>query len=277
MRYLKNFGLLLIVTSTLAACQIDDSENSSDAVSKETNVAASNEETNANADTDKEQPAEADTPDDEPGEIEDVDESGIEDEKLTDIVVETEEVESYKAELNMSAAMDNMEPRELNAEVLYIKSDPPQLLLRSFNEDHMISKEGKIYYNNGASWIDISDSVDTNLLYNVTYDEAVASFAEIAPHMEQEEQEDEIIYTYSGDNDNVYKTIESLVQVNFGEMQVESVNSTVEVIANEDNNLIEEIKFEADGTDTEGTFELDGTVSFTEFNEVDEIEFPEME
>ena len=37
MRYLKNFGLLLIVTSTLAACQMDDFENDSDVISNDTN------------------------------------------------------------------------------------------------------------------------------------------------------------------------------------------------------------------------------------------------
>ena len=58
MRYLKNFGLLLIVTSTLAACQMDDFENDSDVISNDTNAAASNEEANTDSDTETEETAE---------------------------------------------------------------------------------------------------------------------------------------------------------------------------------------------------------------------------
>lgn len=274
MRYLKNFGLLLAVTGILAACQNTDLESGSEAVSEDTNVAETAEQ--PGTEKDKREPAGEDTPAAEPADIEDVDEQKIEDDVLTDIVDKAKNIESYKAELNMSAALDENEPRDLNAEVLYINSEPPQLLLRSFGEDRTISKDGRTYYNNSSEWIDISDSIDVNLLYSVTYDNAVASFAEMQPHMEAKKQDDEIIYTYEGNNAEIYKTIESLVQVNFGEMQVESVNSAVQVTVNKENNLVEEITFEADGTDTQGTFELDGEAVFESFNEVEEIEIPEM-
>lgn len=275
MRYLKNFGLLLAVTGVLAACQNTDFESGSEVVSEDTNVAATDEE--FGTDKDKREPAGENTSAAEPADIEDVEKQKIEDDVLTHIVDKAENIESYKAELNMSAALDDTKPRDLNAEVQYINSEPPQMLLRAFGEDRTISKDGKTYYNNNSEWIDISDSIDVNLLYSVTYDNAVASFAEMQPHMETEKNDDEIIYTYKGNNAEIYKTIESLVQVNFGEMQIENVNSTVQVTVNKENKLVEEIKFEADGTDTQGTFELNGEAVFESFNEVKEIEIPEME
>lgn len=275
MRYVKNFGLLLAVTGLLAACQNTDLESGSEAVSEDTTVTASDEQ--PGTEKEKREPAEEDTSAAEPADLEDIDEQTIEDDALTDIVDKAENIDSYKAELNMSAALDETEPRDLNAEVLYINSEPPQLLLRAFGEDRTISKDGKTYYNNNSEWIDISDSIDVNLLYSVTYDNAVASFAEMQPHMEAEKNDDEIVYTYEGNNAEIYKTIESLVQVNFGEMQIENVNSAVQVTVNKEDNLVEEIKFEADGTDTQGTFKLDGEAVFDSFNEVEEIEIPETE
>ena len=275
MSYLKNFGLLLAVTGILAACQDTDLESGSEVVSEDTNIAASDEE--FGTEKDKREPAGENTSAAEPADIEDVEKQKIEDDVLTHIVDKAENIESYKAELNMSAALDDTKPRDLNAEVQYINSEPPQMLLRAFGEDRTISKDGKTYYNNNSEWIDISDSIDVNLLYSVTYDNAVASFAEMQPHMETEKNDDEIIYTYKGNNAEIYKTIESLVQVNFGEMQIENVNSTVQVTVNKENKLVEEIKFEADGTDTQGTFELNGEAVFESFNEVKEIEIPEME
>ncbi|MDO5359255.1 MAG: hypothetical protein Q4E92_00715 [Jeotgalicoccus sp.] len=275
MSYLKNFGLLLAVTGILAACQDTDFESGSEVVSEDTNIAASDEE--FGTDKDKREPAGENTSAAEPADIEDVEKQKIEDDVLTHIVDKAENIESYKAELNMSAALDDTKPRDLNAEVQYINSEPPQMLLRAFGEDRTISKDGKTYYNNNSEWIDISDSIDVNLLYSVTYDNAVASFAEMQPHMETEKNDDEIIYTYKGNNAEIYKTIESLVQVNFGEMQIENVNSTVQVTVNKENKLVEEIKFEADGTDTQGTFELNGEAVFESFNEVKEIEIPETE
>lgn len=275
MSYLKNFGLLLAVTGILAACQDTDFESGSEVVSEDTNIAASDEE--FGTDKDKREPAGENTSAAEPADIEDVEKQKIEDDVLTHVVDKAENIESYKAELNMSAALDDTKPRDLNAEVQYINSEPPQMLLRAFGEDRTISKDGKTYYNNNSEWIDISDSIDVNLLYSVTYDNAVASFAEMQPHMETEKNDDEIIYTYKGNNAEIYKTIESLVQVNFGEMQIENVNSTVQVTVNKENKLVEEIKFEADGTDTQGTFELNGEAVFESFNEVKEIEIPEME
>lgn len=275
MSYLKNFGLLLAVTGILAACQDTDFESGSEVVSEDTNIAASDEE--FGTDKDKREPAGENTSAAEPADIEDVEKQKIEDDVLTHIVDKAENIESYKAELNMSAALDDTKPRDLNAEVQYINSEPPQMLLRAFGEDRTISKDGKTYYNNNSEWIDISDSIDVNLLYSVTYDNAVASFAEMQPHMETEKNDDEIIYTYKGNNAEIYKTIESLVQVNFGEMQIENVKSTVQVTVNKENKLVEEIKFEADGTDTQGTFELNGEAVFESFNEVKEIEIPETE
>lgn len=274
MRYLKNFGLLLAVTGILAACQDTEIESGNEAVSEERNVAATDEESAENTNR---APAEKDTSAAEPADIENIDEQKIEDDKLAEIVEKADEIESYRTELNISAALDGMEPREHTVEVFYINSHPLQLLLRESGEDRTISKDGKIYYKNSSEWIDVSESVDVNVLYRVTYGNAAASFAEMATHMERQEHDDKAVYTYNGRRTDIYETLESLAQVNFGEMHIENVDSTVEITVDKESKLIEEIKFEAVGTDTHGTFELDGNAIFDTFNQVEEIEIPEVE
>lgn len=274
MRYLKNFGLLLAVTGILAACQNAEIESGNEAVSEETNVTATDEEFAENTNR---EPAEKDTSAAEPADIENIDEQKIEDDKLAEIVEKADEIESYRTELNISAALDGMEPREHTVEVFYINSHPLQLLLRESGEDRTISKDGKIYYKNSSEWIDVSESVDVNVLYRVTYGNAAASFAEMATHMERQEHDDKAVYTYNGRRTDIYETLESLAQVNFGEMHIENVDSTVEITVDKESKLIEEIKFEAVGTDTHGTFELDGNAIFDTFNQVEEIEIPEVE
>src|SRR5699024_752440 len=128
MRYLKNFGLLLAVTGILAACQNAVPGGGSEIITEEKNAVSSEEET-------------AD-------EIENIDEQEIDDEQLAEIVDKAKKIECYRAELNMSGGPDNMVPRELSAEMLYINREPPQLLLRSYGEDRTISKYGKTYCNN---------------------------------------------------------------------------------------------------------------------------------
>src|SRR5699024_2425977 len=182
---------IIIMKLNYVAFEKYDNKNDNDIISNENNDATSKEEYNTDSDTETEETAE--TEHTEAAETEETDQSSDSDAAqpaLDDITAAAADVESYKAELNMSASIDNMEPRELNAEVLYVNSSPPELLLRSFGEDRMVSKDGQSYYNNGSSWVDISDSVDTSLLYKVTYDEAVASFKEIAPHMEKKEEKD---------------------------------------------------------------------------------------
>lgn len=274
MRYLKNFGLLLAATGILAACQDAELESGSEAVSEETNVAAPDEESAAEKER---EPSAEDTSAREPADTENTDEQKIDDEKLSEIAGKADEIESYRAELNILAALDGMEPRRHAVEVFYINSHPLQLLLRESGEDRTISKDGKIYYNNSTEWIDVSESVDVNVLYRVTYNNAAASFLEMAPHMERQEHNDKAVYTYNGDSTDIYETLESLVQVNFGEMHIENVDSTVEVTVDKESKLIEEIKFESAGTDTHGTFELNGNAVFDTFNEVEEIETPEVE
>lgn len=284
MQYLKNFGLLLVVTSVLAACQDEEMMNSSEVSSDDTNVETSSEQSTTEIEEDisdtRQQASEENSEDTSvelPSNIEKFEGKEIEDDNLNQIVEKADEIESYNAELNMSAALDEMESRDLNAEVSFIDSEPPQLLLSSYGEERTISRDGKTYFNNGESWIDVSDSVDVDVLYSVTYDNAVASFAKMHPLMEAEETNDNMTYTYNGNDAEVYETLASLVQVNFGAMQIENVNSTVQVVINNDTDLIEEINFNADGTDTQGTFELDGAATFTAFNKVEDIEFPEID
>lgn len=267
MKYLKNFGLLLVATSVLAACQDDDTNDNNELTSAGTSGETSSAEQAIESEEDVvEEESTEEVADDAP--------EKSDDENLNEIVAQAEDIESYNAELNMSATLDDAAPQELKAEVSFIDSEPPQLLLRSFDKDHMISADGQTYFNNEESWVDVSDSVDVDLLYSVTYDNAVASFSEIFSKMEVEESEDHTIYMYDGDDAEIYKTIQSLVQVKFGEMDIKNVASKVKVSVNNETDLIEEIRFDSDGTDAHGTFGIEGTATFTAFNEVEEIELP---
>lgn len=271
MKYLKHFGLLLVAASILSACQNDETSSDSEVSSKDTSAEKSIE--NVTTDSEESVPEESGSAEES---ADDVLRESPDDENLNKIVEQAEDIESYNAELNMSATLDDAEPRDLIAEVSFVDSEPPELLLRTFGKDHMISADGKTYFNNEESWVDVSDSVDVDLLYSVTYDNAVASFSEIFNKMEVEESENHTIYMYEGNDADIYRTIQSLVQVRFGEMDIENVISKIKVSVNNETDLIEEISFDSDGTDTHGTFGIEGAATFASFNEVEDIELPEI-
>ncbi|MCK1975884.1 hypothetical protein LNK15_02290 [Jeotgalicoccus huakuii] len=273
MYYFKNFGLLLIVTGFLAACQatdsqaVDDSENERTVDTNKTKVSEDNnstEESEEQTSENKNNSTEEDN----------IEQAKVEDEQLAKIIDKSTEIESYKAELNLEASLDEMEEESLNAEADVINGDPPQLRLRSAGEDRTLSRDGQTYFYNGQDWINVSDSVDVNLLYSVTYDQAVHSLETLFGYMTTEETDDKIIYKYHGNDEEVYRNLESLVQVNFGQMTVETVESSIEFVVDEERMLIEKINFDVEGKDTGGTFSLNGDTTFDNFNNIDQIELP---
>lgn len=197
------------------------------------------------------------------------------DESLSEVVDEAEEIESYQAVLDLEAVVDGGAPEKLEADVRFKDGDPPSLHLKSEGEDRTISKDGETYYNNGTEWIDISDSVGADQLYHVTYENAIHSFAEIKSELEAVEEDDTVVYSFEGENDDVFKTFEALFAVEFGAIDTSAIKNDVEIVVGKEDMLIQSIEYDAEGEDEEGEYELSGDVEFTSFNDVGEIELPE--
>ncbi|MBY8909383.1 hypothetical protein K6L05_06200 [Salinicoccus roseus] len=197
------------------------------------------------------------------------------DESLSEVVAKAEEIDSYQAVLDLEAVVDGGAPEKLAADVRFKDGDPPSLHLKSEGEDRTISKDGETYYNNGTEWVDISDSVGADQLYHVTYENAVHSFAEIKGELEAVEEDDAVIYSFEGENDDVFKTFESLFAVEFGGIDTSVIQNDVEIVVGKEDKLIRSIEYDAEGEDAEGEYELSGDVDFTSFNDVGEIELPE--
>ncbi|WP_434121264.1 hypothetical protein [Salinicoccus roseus] len=197
------------------------------------------------------------------------------DESLSEVLDKAEEIDSYQAVLDLEAVVDGGAPEKLAADVRFKDGEPPSLHLKSEGEDRTISKDGETYYNNGTEWVDISDSVGADQLYHVTYKNAVRSFAEIKGELEAVEEDDAVIYSFEGENDDVFKTFESLFAVEFGAIDTSVIQNDVEIVVGKEDKLIRSIEYDAEGEDAEGEYELSGDVDFTSFNDVGEIELPE--
>lgn len=198
------------------------------------------------------------------------------DESLSAILEQAERVESYEAVLDLTAVVDGGQPEMLEADVRFKDGEPPSLHLMSEGEDRTISKDGTTFYNNGTDWIDISDSVNVDQLYHVTYRNAALSFADIKSELESEESGDELIYTLNGKSDAVFETFESLFAVEFGNIDTSRIENDVEIIIDKEDSFIRSMTYEAQGEDAEGTYELSGEVAFTSFNDIGDIELPEV-
>src|SRR5699024_1488442 len=162
MNYLKYVGLLIFIFSVLAACQ-NNTKKTEEAV----------EDTNSSEETALEKPQEDETETSDSKDDEEATEK-TDDENLQAITAKIEEVKSYKAELNLTATLDDLNEENLDAEVDIVNGDPPQIRLKSGGEERTVSRDGQTYFYNGTDWINVSESVDANLLYSVTYNQAVS-------------------------------------------------------------------------------------------------------
>lgn len=243
-------------TAILAGCQEDAQQGDI-------------EETSGEAAQETTETATAETEDRQLSEIE------TDDASLSAILEQAETIESYQATLDLTAVVDGGQPEMLEAEVRFKDEEPPSLHLMSEGEDRTISKDGTTFYNNGTDWIDISDSVNVDQLYHVTYRNAILSFADIKSELESEENGDQVIYTLEGQSNEVFETFEELFAVEFGNIDTSKVENDVEIVVGKDDSLIQSITYDARGEDAEGTYELSGEVEFTSFNDVGEIELPE--
>lgn len=199
------------------------------------------------------------------------------DEALNAVVGHAKDIKSYQAILNLEGKVDNSRPEELNANVRFKEGEeggPPSLHLKSGGEDRTFSKDGETFYHNGTDWVDISDSAGARHLYQVTYNHVVLSFAGVQDQLEKEKDGDTTVYRYDGESKKVFETFKQLFADNFGDINISTIDNSLEIVVNEKENLIKEIDYKANGNTENGPFKLTGDVEFDSFNSVGDIEIP---
>lgn len=224
-------------------------------------TACSTEEVKESTSEEKEEPKE-------------VSEADIDDEVLQKVVDQSKEVESYHTSLDIDAELDGEEDETLNVEVDYIDSNPPEISLSSFDVLRTVSKDGHTYFNNDEEWVDITDSVEESALFSVTYQQVVNTLMTVKDKLEHETKDGKDVYKYEGNDENVYRAIERLIHVNFGNVDVSNNDTKLKFVINNDK-LIEKVEFDVEINDDEGNVDLKGESNFSQFNEVKEIELPE--
>lgn len=281
MRVAKYFLTVLTSTAVLAACQDDTTPESF----SEEDVESTEEDSNIDIGSEDDQPTEETESTEEPaadneeGTVNDTEShEAIENtdiESLNRVIDKSDDIESYEATVDLEATIDREEPAELNAEVSFIDGDPPSLHLTSDGEDRTISKDGNFYFFTGEEWVNATESVSTDSLFFVTYENTVRSLADIEDSLEIEEDGDITTYSYEGTNPDVYYTFEDLFKVSFESADTSQVESKLIVEVDNEEDLIDSIEFSANSEDGGGPFSLNGYTEFNSFNDVEEINLPE--
>ncbi|HIW13494.1 MAG TPA: hypothetical protein H9891_10125 [Candidatus Salinicoccus stercoripullorum] len=200
------------------------------------------------------------------------------DETLDAVIGQSHDIESYQALLNLEGQIDDARPEALDADVRFREGEedgPPSLHLKSGGEDRTFSKDGETFYYNGTDWVNISDSAGALSLYQVTYNNAVLSLADIRDQLEKEEDGNTVVYSYDGENEKVFETFKQLFTENFSNITLSEIDNSLEIEVDSAENTIKEIDYEAEGETETGPFELTGDVEFKSFNSIDNIEIPE--
>ncbi|WP_017549664.1 DUF6612 family protein [Salinicoccus carnicancri] len=200
------------------------------------------------------------------------------DETLNAIIGQAQDIESYQALLNLEGKLDDARPEALDADVRFRegKEDgPPSLHLKSGGEDRTFSKDGETFYYNGTDWVNISDSAGARSLYQVTYNNAVLSLADIRDQLDKEEDGNTVTYSYDGKSEKVFETFKQLFAENFGNISLSEIDNNLEIEVDSKEHTIKEIDYEAEGETETGPFELTADVEFRSFNSIDDIEIPE--
>lgn len=200
------------------------------------------------------------------------------DEALNAVIARSKDIKSYQALLNLEGQVNDSRPEELSADVRFKEGDsdgPPSLHLKSEGEDRTFSKDGETFYYNGTDWVDISDSAGASHLYQVTYNNAVLSFAGIKDQLEKKDEGDTVVYSYDGESKKVFETFKQLFADNFGNLNIDGIDNTLKIVVDAKEHLIKDIDYEAQGDTEHGSFELTGEVEFKSFNSIGDIEIPE--
>ena len=260
MNSLRMLFVSMLTLSILVACSQDDTKDT--VKEDETQTTNKVEESNETEDT-----AEKDT---------ESEESIDEDKELTAIKDKGESVESYHAVIDMNANLDNSEEESLNLDVNYINGENPAFELQTFGELRMVSVDGQTYFNNSEEWVDISDSVELNALFHVTYDQAVQYFSDIYNELERVEEGGEVKYVYEGDDGFVYNRLEQYLQVNFGTVNTTDHQTKIEFTVDDKENLIKDVLFSSEINDQEGGIDFEGEIHYDAFDKIEPIALPEM-
>lgn len=187
-----------------------------------------------------------------------------------------ESVESYEADVLINAGIDDNNPEKLELYIRSITGDDRQLHIRAEDTDRTIHTDGKTYHNNGTEWVDITGDVEFEQLHRITYSSAIDVFSELEERLEMTEDEDLFIYVFEGEGADVHELFEDFLGVSFGVVDTTNNHNEVTFQIDKDTHYITQIDFESSGEDSEGNFTLASVVKFLEFNNVDDIEAPEL-
>ena len=268
MNVIRLLFVSMLTLSILVACsQEDTKETVKEDTSHETNK---EDKTLDNSENDESVETEDDV------DKNNAEEETKEDKALTAIKEKSKSIESYRTQMDMTANLDNREEESLNLDVNYINDDKPAFELKTFDTLRMVSVDGKTVFNNSEEWVDISDSVELNALFHVTYDQAVQYFSDIYNELERANDDDEVKYVYEGNDGFVYNRLEHYLQVSFGTVDTTNHHTEIEFTVDEKKNLITNVEFSSEINDQEGGIELEGNIQYNEFDEIEEINLPEM-
>lgn len=187
-----------------------------------------------------------------------------------------ESVESYEADVRISAGIDDNNPEKLELYIRAITGEDQQLHIRAEDTDRTIHTDGKTYHNNGNEWVDITGDVEFDQLHRITYASAINVFSELEDRLEMTEDDDMNIYAFAGDDPDVHDLFEDFLGVSFGVVDTTNNLNEVTFQVDKDTHYITQIDFESSGEDSEGNFTLASVVQFLEFNNVEDIEAPEV-
>lgn len=262
MKVLKLFIMGVGTTSLLMACSSDsedDADQSDDSVDTTEKSEEMTNELVASADTDD------DATEDE------TEEEIADDHEMLEVA---DALESYEADVTITAKLDENTPEFLDLYIRAIDGDSPQLHIRAEDTDRTIHTDGKTYHNNGNEWVDITGDVDFEQLHRITYMSAAELFVELESMLNESEEEGTLIYTYSGSDADVYELFEDFFGVSFGVVDTSNNDTEVQIEVDSDTHYITHIDFKSVGEDNEGTFSLESTVEFLAFDSVEDIEAP---
>lgn len=265
MRALKLLIVGVGASSFLMACnaQSDNDVNQQDGDVQESEDTA---EENTN-----ELVASADTSDeDESEESETVDYSDHE------VMIASDALESYEADVDIAASLDQNDPERLELYVRAVNGEKPQVHISAEGADRTIHTDGKTYHNNGTEWVDITGDVNFEQLHRITYKSAAKLFVTVEDRLEKTEEDGQYIYTYSGDDAEIHALFEDFIGVSFGVVDTMNNDNELQIEIDSETMYITYIDFKSSGEDNEGEFSLESSVKFLEFNNVDDIEAPEL-
>lgn len=267
MRALKLIIVGVGVSSFLAAC---NSQPGADLNQQDDDVQKS-EETVENEENTNELVASADTSDEEEPE-----ESETEDYSNHDVIIASDALESYEADVAITASLDQNDPERLELYVRAVNGEEPQVHISAEGADRTIHTDGKTYHNNGSEWVDITGDVDFEQLHRITYKSAAELFVTLEDRLEETEEDGQYIYTYSGDDAEIHALFEDFIGVSFGVVDTMNNDNELQIEIDSETMYITYIDFKSSGEDNEGEFSLESSVKFLEFNNVDDIEAPEL-